>query len=76
MTPAPVDDDLASHGMCLLHADFHPMSGDCWAACLDWSIQHQHLPEDQRRDLYQAEVERAMLDTLIRIRNTPLTLAV
>lgn len=75
-TPASAEADLASYGMCLLHADFHPMSGECWAACLDFNLARPHLPDSALRDLYQAEVERAMLDTFIRTPAVPLTLAV
>lgn len=63
--PAP-DQTAPPPGMCLLHADFHPMRTDCWMARLDWDLEHEHLPEDTRADLYQADVERSMLDALIR----------
>lgn len=49
---------------CLLHADFHVMSSECWGATLDWMLDHQNIPEAQRRDAYQAQVERQMLDDL------------
>ena len=58
-------DHSTTYGMCLLHADYHPMDGDCWSTCLDYNLAHQDIPEAARRDMYQAEVERAMLDTLI-----------
>jgi hypothetical protein len=49
---------------CLLHADYHLMDPDCWGAVLDWQETHQHLPEQQRRDDYQAAVEHRILDQL------------
>lgn len=49
---------------CILHADYHRMDTDCWGATLDWQDQHQHVPEAQRRDGYQAAVERLILDQL------------
>ncbi|MCX4911895.1 hypothetical protein [Streptomyces sp. NBC_00878] len=52
--------------MCLLHADFHVMAGGCWSVTFDWFFAHQHLPETAARELYQAEVEQAMLDQHIR----------
>ncbi|MDX2658322.1 hypothetical protein PV382_23855 [Streptomyces scabiei] len=63
-------------GMCLLHADFHPMGQDCWQTCTDWYLAHTELPEQDRRDRYQWEVERAILDQHIRALNPTLTLAV
>lgn len=55
----------AEHGVCLLHADYHPMAGPCWGAILDWYADHKHLNDRERFDAYQAEVERRMLDTLV-----------
>lgn len=52
--------------MCLLHADFHVMAGKCWSVTFDWFFAHQHLPEPAARELYQGEVEQAMLDQHIR----------
>jgi len=52
--------------MCLLHADYHPMDSTCWAHTLDWFFTHADLPETEARERYQAEVERAMLDTIVR----------
>ncbi|MEU5043235.1 hypothetical protein [Streptomyces griseorubiginosus] len=52
--------------MCLLHADFHVMDSTCWGVTLDWFFTHADLPEPEARALYQAEVERAMLDAYIR----------
>jgi hypothetical protein len=54
--------------MCLLHGDFHTMGQDCWAAALDWQFAHPHLEGQQARDAYLAEVERQMLDNLVRSR--------
>lgn len=62
--PVPADPD-ATLGMCLLHADYHPMNGECWGAILDWMVSHDHIPEADRRAVYAADVERAMLDTLL-----------
>lgn len=61
---APSPDDVP--GMCLLHADFHPMDPGCWSACVDWYFDHQHIPEAAQRDAYAGEVERAMLDELVK----------
>lgn len=52
-------------GMCLLHADYHPLAPDCWTAMADWFFAHAHLPDAEARDWYQADVERAMLDHLL-----------
>lgn len=52
--------------MCLLHADYHPMAGDCWVATADFFFEHASLPLEAARDLYQLEVERLMLDKHIR----------
>lgn len=49
---------------CLLHADFHVMAPECWGSVLDWQSAHEGIPEAQRRDAYQAAVERRMLDAL------------
>lgn len=66
--PAPelpaVDPDTIP-GMCLLHADFHPMDPACWEATVDWYFDHQHIPETEQRHVYAAEVERGMLDALV-----------
>jgi hypothetical protein len=51
---------------CLLHGDFHVMSHECWDVTLDYELDHQHLNPQDRRDAYQAAVERKMLDDLIR----------
>ena len=61
----------ATYGMCLLHADYHPMGQDCWSACMDWYLAHEHLPEAERRALYALEVERGMLDQHIRAHTRP-----
>jgi hypothetical protein len=37
------------------------MDADCWGAVLDWQEAHQHMPESQRRDAYQAAVEQRAL---------------
>lgn len=47
---------------CLLHADYHRMDRDCWGVVIDWQDRHQHLPEQQRRNDYQAAVERRILE--------------
>lgn len=49
---------------CLLHGAFHVMGQECWATTVDWYFEHQELTEAQRRDGYQAAVERRMLDDL------------
>lgn len=49
---------------CLLHADFHVMAPACWGAVLDWQEEHLDIPEGERRDAYQAAVERRMLNSL------------
>jgi hypothetical protein len=49
---------------CLLHADFHPMAPECWAATTGWYFAHGHLPDAEQRSAYQAEVERRMLNGL------------
>lgn len=52
--------------MCLLHGDFHVMDQDCWSATVDFYIEHQHLEQPEARAVYQAEVERKMLDRIVR----------
>jgi hypothetical protein len=52
--------------MCLLHGDYHPMTGRCWTATAEFFFARQDLPEHQARDQYQLEVERLMLDKHIR----------
>lgn len=52
--------------MCLLHADVHVMSADCWERTVDWYFTHAHLDEQEARDAYQAATERAMLDQITR----------
>lgn len=49
---------------CLLHADYHAMAPDCWGVTLDWMFGHEDIPEPQRRDAYQAAVERSILNEL------------
>lgn len=63
--PSAPDPD-AVPGMCLLHADFHPMGSDCWSACVDWYFDHQNIPQARQPDAYAGEVERAMLDALVK----------
>lgn len=65
------DTPSTQHGMCLLHADYHPMGQDCWSACMDWYFAHEHLPEPERRARYALEVERGMLDQHIRAHVRP-----
>lgn len=67
-TPAAPDVTIqtVTPTMCLKHADFHIMEGGCWSVTFDWYFTHSHLPETEARQLYQAEVERAMLDHLVR----------
>lgn len=50
--------------VCLLHADVHVMSQECWGTTVDWYADHQHLDATSRRNAYQAEAERAMLTEL------------
>lgn len=52
--------------MCLKHADYHPMDGDCWTVTADFYFTHEHLPEADARDLYQLAVEQKMLNQHIR----------
>lgn len=59
-------DHSTTLGMCLLHADYHPMSQDCWSHTMDWYLAHPSLDDTERRALYALEVERAMLDLHIR----------
>lgn len=53
---------------CLLHADFHAMGADCWGATFEFDLKqqesHPELNLQDRRDAYQAAVERRMLDQL------------
>jgi len=63
--PSPASATVV-HGMCLLHADYHPMDGRCWKAIADFFFAHAELTEQQARELYLLEVERAMLDNHIR----------
>lgn len=69
----PTPGDL---GMCLLHADYHPMGQKCWAVTLDWFLAHHHLPQAERRDWYQLAVEQAMLTQHLLDTFPHLTLAV
>ncbi|WP_045562707.1 hypothetical protein [Streptomyces sp. FxanaA7] len=64
-------DHSATLGMCLLHADYHPMGGDCWAHTMDWYFAHPDLTDTERRDRYAIEVECAMLDKHILALKTP-----
>ena len=68
-------DHRTTLGLCLLHADYHPMGQDCWAACMDWYFAHHDLPEAERRNLYALEAERAMLDAHIRTHTLAATFA-
>ncbi|MFE9812369.1 hypothetical protein [Streptomyces sp. NPDC005548] len=65
MPAAPELPTTHSHGMCLLHGDYHPMTGDCWTITADWFFDHQHLPDGEARNWYLAEVEQAMLNQLV-----------
>jgi hypothetical protein len=69
--PAP-----GEYGMCLLHADYHPMGQACWSATLDWFLAHHHLPDPDRRDWFQLAVEQAMLNAHLHATFPDLTLAV
>lgn len=70
LATAPTTQPAGVHGMCLLHADYHPMDGDCWAATASFYFDHDHLTEQQARDLYALTVEQAMLDAHIRQHRT------
>ncbi|MDX2948034.1 hypothetical protein [Streptomyces caniscabiei] len=59
-------DHSTTLGMCLLHADYHPMGQDCWARTMDFYFEHPDLTGAERRDRYAFEVERAMLDAHVR----------
>ncbi|MFB7867410.1 hypothetical protein [Streptomyces sp. NPDC056069] len=63
--PAPPR-SAVTPGACLLHADFHPMTSECWGVTLDWYVAHDHLADTQARAQYQAAVERQMLDRHVR----------
>lgn len=72
MTPSV----LGEYGMCLLHADYHPMGADCWASYLDWNLAHHRVPRAERTDRYMDAVERAMLDAHLANLNPTVILAV
>lgn len=55
---------------CLLHANYHVMTADCWNHTLDWMFEHYTLPESDRRNAYQTEVEQAILRSLRKDRPT------
>ncbi|MBE4790307.1 hypothetical protein [Streptomyces caniscabiei] len=59
-------DHSTTLGMCLLHADYHPMEQDCWSRTMDFYFEHPDLTDAERRDRYALEVEQAMLDAHIR----------
>jgi hypothetical protein len=53
--------------MCLLHGDYHVTGRPCWEAITTWYLDR--IPHAERQDLddaYQAEVERKMLDELMK----------
>lgn len=54
---------------CLLHADFHAMTPECWTTTLLWMGEHEDMPEVEQRSAYQAEVEKAMLEDVQRGEN-------
>jgi hypothetical protein len=58
-------------GACILHADIHPMTSECWGATLGWYLEHDHLKESDARAAYQAAVERKMLDLIARQHRVP-----
>jgi hypothetical protein len=66
VAPAPPATPTRVHGMCLLHADYHPMAADCWETTVEFYFAHDGLPEQEARDCYQAAVEAAILDQHIR----------
>ncbi|MGW0948467.1 hypothetical protein ACWD4O_38755 [Streptomyces sp. NPDC002623] len=66
LAAAPPAAPTRVHGMCLEHADYHSMTGDCWKTTADFFFAHSHLPEAEARDCYQAAVELAMLNQHIR----------
>ncbi|MFG2970874.1 hypothetical protein ACGFZS_47160 [Streptomyces sp. NPDC048288] len=68
MTTAPAPTTLGTPTMCLLHGDYHVMGQDCWATTLDWQFAHTDLEGPEARDAYLCEVERKMLDNLVRNR--------
>lgn len=49
---------------CLLHADFHVMSPECWTTTLLWMGEHDEMPDAEQRAAYQAAVEAAIVDKL------------
>lgn len=66
LAPAPTTPDTRVHGMCLHHADYHPMRAACWTAAADYYLEHPDIPEAEARARYQHAVEQAMLDQHIR----------
>lgn len=52
--------------MCILHADFHQMEAECWAAVVEWYFRDGVI-EPGYRDRYQAAVEREMLHQVVDI---------
>lgn len=52
---------------CLLHEDIHPDQGlECYRAFVQWLRRHRPLVGQPARDAYALEVERRMLDNLVR----------
>lgn len=51
---------------CLLHMDIHSLSDDCHIRFREWLAEHKLLDSRPAREAYALEVERRILDRLIR----------
>jgi hypothetical protein len=66
LAPAAAAEPPAQPTMCLLHGDYHVMDQRCWDTTVDWYFTHPDFEGADGRDAYLAEVERQMLDNLIK----------
>lgn len=57
-------------GYCLLHGDYHSMQADCWKTTvgfwLQWQADEPGITHEVLKNQYDNEVERKMLDNLIK----------
>lgn len=56
---------------CLLHADVHILTEPCLAAIVQHSLTQAEPFSREAHDEYHLDVERAMLDQIIREHHTP-----
>lgn len=56
-----LDPRLDAKNPCILHADFHKMSDECWRAVISFMLEHPELHGEKLYDLYDLMYERKLM---------------